>query len=82
MAEKPTPEQIAAMPFVRFGEAGPGDFIEIAGGVWQEILCLTWTKKARRWSVTTADKREHSILMPDVFRYKKNPVKPEGPAFL
>ena len=82
MTEKLTPEQIAAMPLVRFGEAGPGDFIETAGGIWKEILCLTWNRAKRRWSVTTVDKREYRILLVDVFRYKKNPVKPEGPAFV
>ena len=82
MAEKPTPEQIAAMPFVHFGEVDPGDFIETPRGIWKEILYLTWNRAKRRWSVTTVDRVEHLILMPDVFRYKKNPVKPEGPAFI
>ena len=82
MAEKLTPDQIAAMPYARFDEVDPGDLIEMAGGVWKAILCLTWTKKTRRWSVTTDDKREHRISTPDVFRYKKNPFKPEGPPFM
>ncbi len=82
MAGEFTAEQIAAMPYARFDEVGPGDFIELAGGIWKEILCLTWKREARRWSVTTDDKREHHILTPNIFRYKKNPAKPEGPAFL
>ncbi len=82
MVEELTSDQIVAMPYARFGKVGPGDFIEMAGGLWQEILYITWRKEIRRWSVTTVDKRERHILIPDLFRYKINPFKPEGPAVM
>lgn len=80
MIELLTPDQIAAMPYACFGKAGVGDFIETTEGVWKEILYITWDNNEKRWYVTTVDKCKY--YTPDVFRYKINPSKPEGPAFM